>query len=238
MNANDLYAGILKLHILSGFLALKSGLLIMVLPKGKYWHKLLGRLYYWSMASVFGTSLLMLALQPEKLSLWFLGGVAIVSFYQTYTGRLRLNRDFSNYQPDNRDYLSFGLQVVTGLAFLAGAAKLGWMGYTGYAILCGFFAQIAFWVCREDRYFLQGKQPPMAASAIAYHISRMMGSYAATITAFLVNAVPRHLPESTPDWVYLSLWILPGTLIGGLGVIWKRRCKKKDTNAFHTAALS
>lgn len=225
MNANDLYAAILKLHILSGFGALKSGLLVMILPKGKTWHRNLGLIYYYAMALVLLTTLALLALRPDKMSLWFLGGVGIVSFYQTFTGRLRLKRDFSNYRPDFRDYLSFGLQAMAGLAFLTAATKLGWMGYTGYAILCGFFAQIGFWVCREDRYFLLGQQPPMAPSATAYHISRMMGSYAATLTAFLVNAVPRHLPEGTPDWVFLSLWILPGTLVAGLGVIWKRRGK-------------
>ena len=45
------------------------------------------------------------------------------------------------------------------------------------------------------------------------HISKMLTSYAAALTAFLVNAVPRYV--DMPAWITLLLWVLPGV---GMGV--------------------
>ncbi|MFT4032356.1 MAG: hypothetical protein QM669_08040 [Siphonobacter sp.] len=42
----------------------------------------------------------------------------------------------------------------------------------------------------------------------------VFASYAATLTAFIVNVVPRFMPTNTPAILFLISWILPGVLAG------------------------
>ncbi len=56
-----------------------------------------------------------------------------------------------------------------------------------------------------------------------YHLERMVGSYLAAVTAFMVQNVGPRLPEAL-EW---TVWVMPGVL-GGVGVaLWMRYYRKK-----------
>jgi len=211
------YSIFLAIHVAGGFTALVTGLLVLIARKAGAFHKTTGMVYYWGMAIVFITTLILLGLQPGRENLWFLGAVGIVSFYQTFTGRLRVKKKLNAYKVGWIDRISLGLVVLTGFACLAAAFHYFSLEDWFRLSLFLFFATIAFTTAFEDIKIFQGKPKPEHANWVAYHAARMIGSYAATVTAFVVNVVPRHLPEETPMVIFLLLWIAPGVLIGFFG---------------------
>lgn len=211
---NDLYNSILGVHVVGGFTALLSGVLILWLPKGTKTHKKWGLIYYYGMAVVFFTTLMLLALRPANQHLWFLSAVAISSFYQAYTGKRRLKFS-TTARPSILDNAFLFLLSISALACL-GAGLWFLMEETYFlGFLFLFFSVISSQAAAEDFsiFFLKKMQP----KPVIQHISRMTGAYAATVTAFVVNAVPKYLPSETPMLVYIFLWTVPGTLIGILG---------------------
>ncbi len=58
------------------------------------------------------------------------------------------------------------------------------------------------------------------------YAGKMMGAYAAAITAFFENIVPRFMPENTPSFVFIITWTAPGII---LGIISARIIKKYKT---------
>jgi hypothetical protein len=219
----SLYKTILCFHIVSGATALISGLVVMAAPKAGTVHRKTGGLYFWSMTLVFITTLMMLALKPTKENLWFLGAVGMVSYYQTFTGRFRVKKNFKTYTAGKWDWATLALALTTGIACLVAAGFYGWQTDYFRMALFGFFASIALVTAKEDFALLRGNLPNEQKNWLPYHIGRMMGSYAATVTAFVVNAVPGFLPNETPMFVFLSLWIIPGVLVGTLGSRWQKK---------------
>ncbi|MBO6798371.1 DUF2306 domain-containing protein [Maricaulis sp.] len=62
-------------HIITGTLALAGGVLALVAPKGRHWHRQGGRIFFWAMlVSAMSGSLLGL-LEPERLLITALAGV-------------------------------------------------------------------------------------------------------------------------------------------------------------------
>lgn len=211
---NELYAYILAVHIAGGFSALLAGAILLSIQKGTPAHKKWGLIYYYGMAIVFFTTISMCTLRPENRNLWFLTAVAISSFYQAYTGRRRL-RTRPSSTASTTDLLFLMLISVSALACAAAGIWFLTAEATFIGALFLFFALISAQAAVEDiRLFFTRKA---CKQALSLHISRMTGAYAATVTAFVVNAVPKYLPAETPMLVFLLLWIVPGTLIGFLG---------------------
>jgi uncharacterized membrane protein len=210
------YKSILLVHVLCGFTALVTGLIAIFAEKGKPLHNRGGVIYYWAMFGVFVTTIGLFGLKPAETRLQFFLAVAVASFYQTFTGRRALGRKKAGSQPARLDWLALSLVSAFGLFCVGYGVWLGLKGNWFMTALFGFFAQLCLGSAWADYRLFSGKKPAEKGGWLLLHIARMMASYSATVTAFLVN-MSGHLPVGTPQWVYLAVWITPGLLIGGIG---------------------
>lgn len=76
------YYSILVVHVVSGYTALTSGAVVMITKKGNRVHRLLGRIFFYSMMGVTVSSF---ALSFYK-NIPFLFYIGIFVFYQAYSG--------------------------------------------------------------------------------------------------------------------------------------------------------
>jgi uncharacterized membrane protein len=199
----------LYLHIFAGFTALITGLVPMLSKKGSKVHTTWGKVYFWAMFMVALTALIRFQMQPRLI---FLAGIAIFSFYNTFTG-VRLIRRKDNPKPEFIDWFGAILMVMGALVMLYFAYSASHTNNVFYVTLFAIFGIFMFFLTFEDlRVFVGSKQinndvPLQTRYWFQNHISRMGGSYIATLTAFLVVNNPPQIPG-------LVVWIAPG-VIGG-----------------------
>ena len=211
----------LCLHIFAGFTALTTGLVPMFSKKGSTLHITWGRVYFWAMFVVALTALIRFQMKPRLI---FLAGIAIFSFYNTFTG-MRLIRRKEHIKPPFVDWFGAILMVMGSLVMLYSAYSASQTNNVFYVTLFTIFGMLMFSLAFEDlRVFMNIKQidndvPMQARYWFQNHISRMGGSYIATLTAFLVVNNPPFIPG-------LVVWIAPG-VIGGL-IISRTRKFYKD----------
>lgn len=170
-------------HILAGATALVTGLLAMLTIKGGKAHRLNGKLYFWSMAIIFITSVYM-ALFKDML---FFVLIAFFSFQAAFNGYriLYLKKINQGQKAGMLDYIGIvvgGLAAVTMLYL----GIVNWTARNDAAIILlvfGVFYALGVW--NEYRKF---KKPPTEKMFWLYkHLGQMGGAYIATTTAFLVN---------------------------------------------------
>ena len=199
----------LYLHIIAGFIALITGLVPMFSKKGSKTHTTWGKVYYWAMFVVALTALIRFQM---KLNLIFLSGIAIFSFYNTFTG-VRLIHRKTNPKPQFIDWFGAILMVMGSLGMLYFSYLAYQKANTFYTVLFTVFGLFMLVLSLEDlRVFTGRKQidndvPMQTRYWFQNHISRMGGAYIATVTAFLVVNNPPQIPG-------LVVWIAPG-VIGG-----------------------
>lgn len=229
------YQTLLALHVAGGATALLTGLLAMFAKKGGKLHTLVGRIYYWAMVDVFVTVLGICALFPTKTFYHFFLMLSIVSFYPSFSGKRVLRLKKKGTRPELLDRVAAWTLLICGLGMWAYG---GWMLYsttnTFMAVLFFFFGLISVKNGRNDIRLYAGKIELEKMHWFYSHLSRMLNSYAAALTAFLVNIGPRFLPDGTPDWVTIVLWTAPATLVGVGIARWTRSYRRK----FNTAPKS
>jgi Predicted membrane protein (DUF2306) len=198
----------LYLHIFAGFTALTTGLVPMFSKKGSKTHKTWGTVYYWAMFIVAVTAIIRFQMKPRLI---FFAGIAVFSFYNTFTG-VRLIHRKKNPKPIFVDWFGAILMVLGSLVMLYFAYSTFKVSVS-LAILFAVFGTFMLVLVFEDlRVFTGRKQidnnvPVQTRYWFQNHISRMGGSYIATVTAFLVVNNPPQIPG-------LVVWIAPG-VIGG-----------------------
>lgn len=207
----------LFVHVLSGGIALLSGLGAILTKKGQKRHILSGSIYFWSMLSVIITGLVV-GFYRNNL---FLQAIAIFSFYMAFTGK-RVLRYKKEIKPTAIDW-SMNL-----LAMFVSAGMLTWgililiqRGFVGAAPMLLVFGTLLFSMTLNDARKMWKKNLVKNAWLLD-HISRMGGSFIATSTAFLlVNT------SIEPVWV---MWLLP-TAIGTPLIIQASNKWRKKLNA-------
>ena len=207
-----IFSIVLVIHIIFGGIALFVAPAAMLTHKGGLWHRRWGKIFFWSMAVVAATAVVMSLIRS---GLFFLL-VALFSFYLAFTGYRVLYRKTARQHAGNADWLA-----VT--VMLAGSVTL--IAYGIYLTLTSSFGTVAivfgaigiFLAVADARTFLN--QPKDKQAWWYTHMTRMLGAYIATVTAFSVVNF-QFLPP-VARW----LW---ATVVGTLGiVIWTRYYKKK-----------
>ena len=199
----------LYLHVFAGFTALTTGLVPMFSKKGSRTHTTWGKVFYWAMFVVALTALIRFQM---KLNLIFLAGIAVFSFYNTFTG-VRLVHRKDNPKPKFIDWFGAILMVISSMGML----YFSYLAYRNnnvfYMTLFVIFGLFMLLLSLEDLRVFAGKKqidndvPLQTRYWFQNHISRMGGAYIATVTAFLVVNNPPQIPG-------LVVWIAPG-VIGG-----------------------
>jgi hypothetical protein len=204
---------LLALHIAVGTSALIAGAVAMAAPKGKRVHKLAGQTYYWSMAAVCISAVVMCFLKPQQ----FLFYVAIFSFYLAFTGQRMTKRKRPSDAAAMQDWsaavlaaLAGAVLLVRGGILLSEGTSFGWVNIVFGTLCLGFSVN-------DMRFFV--RPPHEKMHWFFTHLTRMLGAYIATFTAFCVVNV-KFLPS-------LAVWLLP-TVIGTLAItLWTRYYRRK-----------
>ncbi|WP_234736178.1 DUF2306 domain-containing protein [Tellurirhabdus bombi] len=219
----------LVIHIAAGFTALLVGIIPMIAKKGGRVHNRAGNIFYWCMAVVCLTALYLVFFKPSSLFLLF---IAIFSFYMCFTGRRVLRLKKAVNQPTALDhwaaYLALGAALIMFGLGVQNVIKIFTTGSIAvFGLLYFFFAGILFSHARYDIVHFRNPDKRRHGNMEWFfgHITRMVGSYIATITAFAtVNT--RYLPIENL-WVDIAAWTLPGIVGGMLIGRWIAYYKKK-----------
>jgi uncharacterized membrane protein len=206
-----IYQLALYTHIISGGVALVSGTVAMATKKGSKNHKLAGKFFYYSMWLV-----IILALYISIIKgLSFLLHVAIFAFFQNYNGFRAIKN--KTLKPHVFDWF---ILIVAGInaAFMLYSEQPVLIAFGCISVLL-FFSQIKTYIS-----VLKGKELSKLLW-LNQHIGMMIGSYIATITAFLVvNAGV--LFTSSSMTTHIILWLSPTIILVPLIIYWQNKYAK------------
>jgi uncharacterized membrane protein len=200
----------LWLHILAGSVALVVAPIALLTVKGGPTHRRWGKVYFWAMAVVASTAIVV----GLWKSLVFLMLVAVFSFYAALSGYrvLYRKRPDLGQRATALDWVAAGLTLVASAGLVAlGIAQPSpiWRRMSTVAIVFGFVG-LSFAGLDVYRFLV----PPADKRTWWYHhMSNMIGSYIAVVTAFsVVNFA--FLP-TTAKWLWptmlgtplIALWV-------------------------------
>lgn len=221
-----LFRTMLTLHIAAGCVAFLTAPIALLTAKGCKAHRQAGKIYFWSMALVAFSAVVLGILRP----IIFLSLVAIFSFYAALSGYrvLYRKRPLAGSGPTLFDWTAAGVTFVASLAlFITGTffrfGSLGKLGWTA-----GLFGVIGMAISGLDiRSFLR---PSTDKNFWWYsHMTGMVASYIAAMTAFSAVVLGRFLGQ-TP-----IVWFWPTAIGVPLLNLWVRRYKQRFAPKTRTA---
>ncbi|GAA3995325.1 hypothetical protein GCM10022408_02200 [Hymenobacter fastidiosus] len=202
---------LLGLHIAAGTAALLIGLVPMLSRTGGGAHVRAGRLYTVCMVAVAATAGGLCVLQPLTLGRLFLTGIALLSFYLSFSGWRAARR--RSVQLPTSDIVLAGIAVAVGLGMVAAGVWLGAVLFAFFGALICVFAGLDTW------HGVRRAGPATGPAAwVLRHVTRMGGSYISAATAFIVVNLGRWLPAGAPSWAGLAGWLAP-TFIGSFVIL-------------------
>ena len=199
---------LLSIHILAGSVALVSAALAFSTEKGKKFHVLIGKAYFWSMVIIFLTALPMSIITGNV----FLFLIAIFSFYLAFSGmRFAKNR---TGVPTLVDLIAVNFMLLSGIGMWI-LAIIFFIDNDSQFITLIVFGFLALFLGYGDFQTFKN-QTAIGKERIAKHLTNKMGGTIAVVTAVLVVN-----PPSNPEWVW---WILPTFLITPVIFWWNKNC--------------
>ena len=198
----------LIIHIATGMLALIAGAVAIFSKKGRKNHRFSGKIYFWSMVAVAITALILSFFKE----IHFLLMIAIFSFYMTYTGFISINRN--DLTPRIFDWLLLFIGLIT----------VGFMIFSLNIVLIVFGLLFGSFVVTDLLRYLNILKK-LNSYRLILHISRMMGAYIATCTAFFVVNVHFY-----PAWL---VWLLPTIIISPFISYFIRKYGVKEKQAIN-----
>ena len=191
----------LLVHITSGTIALIVAILAIVLKKGTIFHRRLGRAYICAMSLVF-ISALHLSFIAVPIN-WFLFGIAIFSYYLAFTG-FRAGKERKNL-PSTIDWITTCVMLFSTVFMLVLGVHLLWNQNNLGVVLIIFGAVGGLLSVQDIMQFRKGKI--QGKERILRHLTRILASFIAVVTAVLVvNGAKLAIPE-------LVNWLAPSVLI-------------------------
>ena len=198
---------LLSIHILAGSVALVSAALALSSEKGKKFHILIGKAYFWSMAIIFLTALPLSTITSNV----FLFLITIFSFYLAFSGmRFAKNR---KGVPARIDLIAVNFMLLSGVGMWI-LAIIFFIDNNSQYITLIVFGFLALFLGYGDFQTFKN-QTAIGKERIAKHLTNMMGGTIAVVTAVLVVN-----PPANPEWVW---WILPTFLITPVIFWWNKK---------------
>jgi fluoride ion exporter CrcB/FEX len=201
---------VIRLHVAAGTIALVVAPLAMVVRKGSDWHRRWGKAFFWAMAVVCITAVVVGIAHPR--SLW-LGLVGIFSFHLVASGYRSLyqKRLHQGQRPALPDLLLHGIAGVVNAGLLIWGMSHFILGdRSTRTILFLVFGAIGMaFVTRGIRRFYKNQHDKR--EWLYGHISGFLGGYIAAVSAF--SAV--NLDMIQPAWLQ---WLWP-TILGTPAII-------------------
>ena len=198
---------LLSIHILAGTIALLCAALAVSSEKGKKFHVLSGRTYFWSMVGIFLTAIPMSIINSNI----FLFLIAIFSFYLAFAGmRFAKNRKSI---ATTIDWIAVSLMILSGLGMWA-LSIIYFINDNSQYITLLVFGFIALALGYGD-YRSHKNKAATGKERIAKHLTNMMAGTIAVITAVLVVNV-----NIEPIWIW---WLLPTAVITPIIFYWNKK---------------
>ena len=198
---------LLSIHILAGSVALVSAALALSTEKGKKFHVLIGKAYFWSMVIIFLTALPM-SIITGNVSLFL---IAIFSFYLAFSG-VRFAKNTTGV-PTRLDLIAVNFMFLSGIGMWI-LAIIFFIDNESQFITLTVFGFLALFLGYGDFQTFKD-QTAIGKERIAKHLTNMMGATIAVVTAILVVN-----PPTNPEWVW---WILPTVLITPVIFWWNKK---------------
>jgi uncharacterized membrane protein len=209
----QLFKILLYLHIAGGATSLIVGSIVLSLKKGDARHKLLGNIFFYSMLLAALVALPMSYLHTNL----FLFIIGIFTTYMLLTGVRYLAK--KSAPATLIDHLLTVLMLVFGLAFMyLGIVNI--INGNSFGTVFLVFGLISLLFVYQDRKNFTG-QARFKNYWLTTHLTRMIGAYIASATAFIVvnNTI---LPN-------IVAWLLPTVILTPLIVKWIRQYKVDKT---------
>jgi uncharacterized membrane protein len=190
----------LAVHVAAGGSAFALAPLALLTAKGSKAHRRWGKIYFWAMAVVALTAIVMAIYRPVL----FLGLVAIFSFYSAFVG-YRVLKQKAAYKGERTattlDWFAAGFTFVSSaLLALLGALKPGLVQNLGIPAIV--FGCIGMWISSNTAWAFTHRPKEKMFWWYA-HLAGMLGSYIAAWTAFSVVTIGPLLHGAW--WI----WIVP-----------------------------
>jgi uncharacterized membrane protein len=230
---------LLGLHITFGVIAFICAPVALATVKGGKKHRLWGRVYFWGMAGVAVTALIL----SFALPIWFLAMVAVFSFYSAFAGYrvLSLKDMYQGGRPKFIDWAAAAITIASSLLLLVMGFVRPVMMAVGVITVFDHKVSIVSVVfgiigIRMGTGSIAGflKRPTHKMFWWFDHMQGMMGSYIAAMTAFSAVNLTRWFG---PAW---WVWLWP-TIVGvPCIVVWTRYYEKKfapKANAARVASV-
>lgn len=210
---NLIFTLLLILHVIGGTIGLITGTINIIRKKGGELHGNIGMLFLYGMLTAGLSSLVLSVMHPN----YFLFIVGIFTLYMTATGKRYLHFKQSGKKPGIMDWGLTGGMLLAGIAFLGfGLALLIRGNNFGIVFLAFSFIGLRFSFADMSNY--RGKSK-IKNFWLTGHLQRMIGSYIASTTAFLVVNV-KYIPLYLPNYIW---WLLPSVIFTPLIIIWTRK---------------
>lgn len=218
------------LHIAAGGMALLAAPLAMAAYKGGDWHRRWGKVFFYGMAVVCATAIVLGILKPANV---WLALMAVFSFHLAASGyrALYLKKLHKGMAPQRTDLVLHGAAaVVNGGLLIWGLSHLLMGSFNEQAVL---FTLIGLpgtaWVLHGFMQFNRQRQDKRRWLFV--HIIGFLGAYVAALTAF--SAV--NLTLIKPEWLRLA-W--PSVAGGAVMVLWLVRLKRRFANGEHLRSFA
>jgi uncharacterized membrane protein len=194
---------LLAAHVVAGGICLVVAPMVLSVAKGGPTHRRWGKVYFWSMAAVAASALVIALYRPIP----FLAVLAVLSFYLAFSGRrvLSLKALAAGGSAGAIDWLA-AIATFAACAALAGLRVL-WTGVgNGQGIVALVFGALGMLAAAGDmRRFARKPRDPMFW--LGAHLQKFMASYIAALTAFSAVTLSRLLPNAG-----LVVWLWPTVL--------------------------
>lgn len=214
MNEN-LFNGILWLHIISGSIALITGPIAMFNQDGGKLHRKSGIIYFYSMLVIFVSSIILSIVREN----WFLFMVGIFSCYLVMTGyrALALKMLHRGQKAEKIDWIIVIAAFLAGIGLMVMGVWMFWSQGNSFGLVPFIFGGTMLSGVKED--YKRFTVPPTEKNHwLLKHICGMMGGYIATLTAFLVQNV-----QTNPSFI---AWLAPSVFITPIIIYSTNKIKK------------
>ncbi|KQB39590.1 hypothetical protein [Flavobacterium aquidurense] len=198
-------------HALFGGIALLSGLISLIVTKGKKTHKKSGKIFYYCMLLSAFTALIIACLPKHKSP--FLFAVGIFSSYFIVTGYRALRFKNKNVNLKTDKIISW-IMILTGIIMIVYNPLV----HQTINIILTAFGSIGFFFSARD-LMLYKNIHKLKTDWLKLHLGKMIGGYISAATAFVVV-----------NNFFSSFygWFIPG-IVGGFYIIyWIKSINKKQ----------
>jgi uncharacterized membrane protein len=196
------------IHIACGFAAFFIAPVVLATVKGGTQHRRWGKVYFWSMAVVASTALILSLYRP----ILFLALVAVFSFYMAFSGYRALYRKHPELgeKATAIDWVGAGLMFSTGVVLIVlGAVQPTRVWATLSTVAIAFGVTALFFGVRDAVSFV--RTPKDRHFWWYNHMGGMIGSYIAAVSAFSVVNF-KFLPTAV-RWLWPSAIGIPAILL-------------------------